>query len=415
MRRNVVLSATIFLSLGACAAPDSDRDNDSGIELAAASAPIIGGELDPNHHDYVVGIGDDGEAWCTATVISRRTVLTAAHCVVSYDGGDGAPTRVTFGSELQGPQQPVAVLQAVAHPSYDGESPDVALLQLAEDAPVQPAPLLRDTMSNDTRFIGPDFTFVGYGNDDGVNQTGFGMRRVAHFPIALVGPGPIPAGEYQGEPLYDTEFYYAVPGKNTCNGDSGGPAFFVDQGVETVAGVTSWGDGPCTVMGVNARTDLPMIQQFIQPTIDSFEAGLSCSADGQCDASCQTGGELVDPDCASMHCGHDGVCAQACSAPVDPDCNGIAPPPPPTDPTPTPDPAEPNDPPTFDPPDDEDDAPASTPKPSQRSSASEDDEGCSVSAPAGGSSSTPALWALALAAAGLGRRSRSRRQARRSR
>src|SRR5262249_14388264 len=145
---------------------------------------------------------------------------------------------------------------------------DLTLVQLAEDAPVQPAPLLRETMDNSSEFVGPPVTFVGYGVTNGNTQTGFGLRRVATFPIQVVGPAQI--GGSSGA-IDDTEFYYSLPGRNTCNGDSGGPAFLVRGGVERHMGTTSTGDLSCSEDGVDARTDAPQIAAFIQPTIDAFE------------------------------------------------------------------------------------------------------------------------------------------------
>src|SRR5262249_29651724 len=45
-----------------------------------------------------------------------------------------------------------------------------------------------------------------------------------------------------------------------------------------------------------------------------------CRSNAACDETCTTGGQLGDPDCAAAHCGADGICAEACVAPRDPDC-----------------------------------------------------------------------------------------------
>jgi hypothetical protein len=184
---------------------------------------------------------------------------------------------------------------------------------------VQPAPLLRETLTNTPDFIGPDFTFVGFGVTSGAQQ-GFGIRRVVTFPIEAVGPASV--GGTAGD-IDATMFYYKIPNENTCNGDSGGPAFAVRKGVERHAGTTSFGDGPCELDGVQNRTDGPAIAEFIQPHIDEFEPNNNCRADGVCTESCNTGTDLVDPDCAEAHCGEDNICALSCVAPVDPDCRRL--------------------------------------------------------------------------------------------
>jgi hypothetical protein len=303
--RFVLLAAS--LALGACATHDGAVDDAE--RVAEAPSAIYGGIVDSGH-SYVVGVGNGGIS-CTGTLISRRTVLTAGHCY-------GGASKVHFGNK-QGQTTTVAVAQKVRHPGYDGNTlaHDLALLKLAADAPVQPAPLLRETMTNTSEFLGPPFTFVGFGYNE---QRQYGTKRVVTFPIAAIGPASVGGSVTQ---IDADQFYYAVPDKNTCNGDSGGPAFAVRQGVERLAGSTSYGDDPCLVDGVDARTDQPAIDDFIQARIDEFEAGSDCKNDGTCQESCNTSGQVWDPDCQAAHCGADGLCAQACVLPRDPDCAAV--------------------------------------------------------------------------------------------
>jgi hypothetical protein len=178
-------------------------------------------------------------------------------------------------------------------------------------------------MDNSPTYIGPSFTFAGYGITSG-GGGGFGTKRVTTFPIQVVGPATV--GGSFGE-LPDTLFYYVdteTDGRSACNGDSGGPSFFVTRGAETLAGVTSSGDADCTLDGSNQRSDQPYIDGFVQQHIDEFEGDDPCRSNGVCDESCNTDGQLGDPDCAFAHCGADGICAEACVAPLDPDCTAIA-------------------------------------------------------------------------------------------
>ncbi|WP_437647605.1 S1 family peptidase [Sorangium sp. So ce362] len=300
-----------ILCLGGLGCADTPAGDEGEQPLLTSRQRIVGGAVD-TAHAYVVGVGTRSRAFCSGTVISRRTVITAGHC-------HGTLTRVYFGTSLGRRSESVRVETSRRHPEYDPGTleNDLTLLKLESDAPVQPAPLLRESMENSGWYVGPDYTFVGYGVSDGVAGTGFGMRRVVTFPILAIGPAQV--GGTPGT-IDATQFYYQVPAMNTCAGDSGGPAFLVRSGVERLAGVTSFGDDPCTLDGVQARTDFAQISRFIQPTIDEFEADNPCRADGRCDATCDVGPDLVDPDCADLHCGADGVCALACVSPADPDC-----------------------------------------------------------------------------------------------
>ena len=316
--RNALIAA-LALATSACGATDPREA--AAEPTAAAQERIVGGVVDA-WRSYVVGIADNQGAFCSGTVISRRTVLTAGHCFTANAGKQGGILKVLFGPDLlDSSVVSVDTVKAVRHPGYDDTtlSNDLCLVELAADAPSQAVPLLRETLNNGPQFIGPRFTFVGYG-DDGMGN--YNLRRVVTFPIGTIGPASVGLDTGSG-PIDGTMFYFAVPGKNTCNGDSGGPAFVVRNKVERVAGATSSGDAACTVDGTDARTDAPAIAAFIQPTLDEIEGMDPCRADGSCDESCNVGNQLVDPDCAENHCGADGICVLSCAAPPDPDCLGI--------------------------------------------------------------------------------------------
>jgi MYXO-CTERM domain-containing protein len=319
MQRPLLLLTCLAL-LPACAAERPDPE-----PVANASQPIVGGVLD-HFRSYVVGVGDSQGVFCTGTLISRRVVLTAGHCYSKNQGPQGGITRIFFGAKTalnaNPPPVQVATVKGVRHPSFSFQSlkNDLTLVQLAADAPTQPAPILRETMANTPEWIGPNFTYVGYGDD---NLGGFDVRRTVSFPIVAVGPAQVGLDTGTG-PIDDTMFYYRVMGKNTCSGDSGGPSFVVRSGVERVAGTTSFGDADCLIDGVNARADGPIVSSWIQPTIDALENDDPCRADGNCDESCNVGNQLVDPDCAQDHCGADGMCVISCVNPVDPDCLGAS-------------------------------------------------------------------------------------------
>lgn len=319
MSRRLALPVLLLIACGDTAttarAPARDRK------------AIINGIVDPGHW-YVGMVLDPNDGVCTGTLISARTVITAGHC---WGFGSSRIDRVVFDVGRPQMRVTVPVAQSVRHPGYDDNSltNDLALVQLAADAPVQPAPLLRETLG--APHIGPIFSWVGYGDTD-LNGNGSGTRRVVTFPIQHVGPVsgiPVSPSAPPGasDSIDATQLYFRISGRNTCSGDSGGPGFVVRNGVERHAGVTSYGDEECAYDGVAARTDAARMQ-WIQQTLDSFEPGGPCRADGLCGAGCASTnpaplGTLSDPDCAPQHCGADGICVLSCS-PVDADCASLA-------------------------------------------------------------------------------------------
>lgn len=222
----MILSATI-LCVGCGEGPEQ-------LLPESTSRPIVGGQA----YSGMPAVGAliyEGKMYCTGTVIAPRKVVTAAHCL-----DEVVPSEFTFvlGANAFSPEKVLKVASGKQHPNWDGQGNDIALITLAQDAPVTPMEVLKKM---DDTFIGKSLFFVGYGVNNGLNQTGEGSKRAVSIPVTKVDP---------------TSFAYAGAGKNTCNGDSGGPAFYQDaSGKYLVAGVTSYGDVYCSKFGVDTRVD----------------------------------------------------------------------------------------------------------------------------------------------------------------
>lgn len=197
---------------------------------------IIGGEK-TQAFPAVGAILLNGKIHCTGTLISRMTVLTAAHCVYGYYPGQ---LKFVLGSNVNAATKKYNVTGANWDEKYlpfpKGIN-DIAVLYLQTPvAEILPMPIPKHDLSNVLEGAQP--TFVGFGYTL-PNQGGeLGTKRQVSMPIQLVKED-------------QTTFRYQVSGKNTCNVDSGGPAIYQSQ----VVGVTSWGDDPCMTFGVDMRVD----------------------------------------------------------------------------------------------------------------------------------------------------------------
>lgn len=304
-----------LLGLAACAT-----------EPAVVVRPIVGGTFEPNQ-PAVVGITDGFRVFCTGTLISRRVVITAAHCVdPAITEIDPEDLIVYFGADFdRGEGLLFAVEEGFHHPEFDDADfqNDIGALLLATDGPVPPVPFLRESF--DDSFLGQPITFVGFGVPDALSGDS-GLKRTVDSSIV---------------DFNETQFFYEG-NAGTCFGDSGGPAFLARAGGDIQIGVTSFGDGACSEFGADTRLDA-YAQNFIDLVLaEEPPAVEGCTLDGECQAcedfdpdcalfGCEGGNECnracpgPDPDCPDISCSDDGFCDDRCADPgLDPDCACIA-------------------------------------------------------------------------------------------
>jgi len=200
--------------------------------LAGHAAAIVGGTEDagPLARSTVMVLNSKG-GMCSAVVVARDAVLTAAHCVTTTPDH-----RVHFRSESGEPVliEPAAV---TVHPEYDAKaiatrrrSIDLALVRLAEPLPdrLQPA-----TPSSSTAAKDAALTVAGWGrNREGdIRSTGT-FRAASLRAVEPYGPSTI---------LVWAE---GAAGSGACEGDSGGPLVEAREGPSPVFAVTTWATGP---------------------------------------------------------------------------------------------------------------------------------------------------------------------------
>ena len=207
---------------------------------------IVGGEqvsLDEFPECACIGDLHNGRyRWfCSGVLIAPRVVLTAAHCAPAIDqvylGGRSLNLVGTDGDVIP-------VERVLIHPDYDPRqipSHDIAVLLLERDAAIMPVPLApREAVDAENHV-----RLVGFGFDHPTLEVGFGTKRKVDVPLTnLQGFSDDQAFQVEITHGFDNRFELHAGrkelGKDSCNGDSGGPAYIVDQeGVFRLAGLTS--------------------------------------------------------------------------------------------------------------------------------------------------------------------------------
>ena len=248
-----------------------------GTEIEHTSdVKIVGGEEvletqnDPRRFSTVALTSEDriakGKSYCTGTIIDKKAIITAAHCL--YDGDkkleDSSLMRVSFGIKVGVAEAQYRKVKAVhQHSNFDITRPlfrkqdDVAVLILSEDIPSGYKPVsIVDKNLNTPIFQAMRLSGFGVNFSRKENTTGV-LRQVDSMIT-----------EYNSF-TYVFQTGDQFHGKGACPGDSGGPAFVVRDEQYYVMGVLSTGysysDGRC--LGMNHYTDLRYYSGFISTAL----------------------------------------------------------------------------------------------------------------------------------------------------
>jgi hypothetical protein len=242
----LVLPALTLCVAPGCGGYEPELELELELEDGERAPSIVNGQSDHGHPAVGV-LYLKGQAGCTATLIGKRTVLTAAHCVT---GSTSAPYQLfaNIGFALGPGRQLYSAASVAVHPGYGSQNADVAVVRLGQPiASVTPMPVATTAPK-----VGEAVILVGFGiTADGASST-FGTKRRATNSI-----GKLSATEmvFYGAPGGKGNICNGDSKGNICNGDSGGPAFAVRGGREVLVGVHSWGEGACGIAEHDQRVD----------------------------------------------------------------------------------------------------------------------------------------------------------------
>lgn len=299
--RTALLAAAATCGLAGSASAGSDGTGTIRTEIVGGSPT----DTDPAVVQLVTMLAQGKSAMCSGTLIAPRVVLTAAHCI----DGDDPPAEqfVHFGTTIRGEDPGFIgrreVVDRVFFDPWSLSSNDIAMVLLAEDAPV--APVVIDRVGLVDLDIGRTLRLVGWGDTIGDAGDAGTKRTVMASLTGFYNEWVMSYGSAEG---------------NTCQGDSGGPILMERDGYEILVGVTSWGIAGCE--GTSGATRVAAYADWIdewliehgQPLPPAFPGqraagdgcsvtandcgeGLDCIGDGsdsdlgQCIAGLEAGGE----------------------------------------------------------------------------------------------------------------------------
>ncbi len=255
---------------------------------AAVSPRVVGGgKVSITQHPWQVGIvrGVDADlnVFCGGVIVDAWHVITAAHCTdlngngIPEDGDlrDVVAGKTDIGALADPGAQRVSIATWAGMPAYDF-SPDVspydaALATLSEPLDLS-GPAVRPAVLVGSGALTPAGT--------GTRVTGWGATESLGFSPELRAADLLAVSDPDCQGFYGTDLdrptmlCAIAPGRDSCNGDSGGPLTTLDA---TVIGLVSWGAENCAdpsgAPGVYTELAEPDIADFIRDT-DPTQGGL---------------------------------------------------------------------------------------------------------------------------------------------
>lgn len=215
-----------------------------------STSRIIGGQPSKlGEWPWQVSLSFKGSHVCGGVVISESFVLTAAHCIPSNDESSLVVSnwKVYVGVvSLNTLPAPHEVKRIILNEGYDSKTndQDIALLRL--ETPMEFSennrPACLPTHNQEWRHGTECFT-SGFGTTDpGSNEVSPTLMDVS---VQIIDTNECnSAKSYRGSVSKNMLCAgHLDGGRDSCQGDSGGPLVCEKDGIWTLAGITSWGDG----------------------------------------------------------------------------------------------------------------------------------------------------------------------------
>ncbi|XP_017078414.2 trypsin epsilon-like [Drosophila eugracilis] len=272
------LVSLVLIVLAFCHRGDSQLLEDDCFEPSSLDFRITGGQRAIVNAPFMVGLYNGTELQCGGTLINKKYVLTAAHCIRDYIITVRLGSNYRFCSPVICPYVQHRNVESILHPSFnskDSAYSDIALLKLDKEvtfnANIKPICIVLD---EDVNSDGVNkFLAYGWGNTKQQNSTSY---------LKFVDLERLPAEDCYGTRI--GQICAGSPLGDTCWGDSGGPLVsnFKYRGRQLLVqfGIISFGNEDCDGNGI--YTDVNENKIWIANTVLESEPRLlteQCGSD----------------------------------------------------------------------------------------------------------------------------------------
>ncbi|TRY75246.1 hypothetical protein TCAL_01672 [Tigriopus californicus] len=213
---------------------------------------VNGQEAATNEFPFMVALFMKGRQFCGGSLLDRKHILTAAHCIEHFDEMDLKRMRVYLGDhdlrvrgETIGPEQQSRVSTIIRHKSFKTSTlhNDVAILVLKDaitySDSVQPICLEEDTSK---LFVGETVQVAGWGS---ISEKGSQSSRLRKVDVKVWRNDECRQSYGSNAPggITSSMICAASRNKDSCSGDSGGALFKCENDRCSQIGIVSWGIG----------------------------------------------------------------------------------------------------------------------------------------------------------------------------
>merc|ERR1712096_28205 len=218
--------------------------------MANRATRIVGGvETEVNEYPWQVGIIDTftGKPYCGGSILSSRTILTAAHCTVDSSAQSMTVVVGEHDWTVAGDgEQRMSVCGKEEHPSYNSITLDydISILTLCEDIPLeqQKANPVCLPLSPSSAYANRPAIVSGWGT---LAAGGSQPDELMEVEVQTLTNAACSSDYGYGAGDISDRMICAIDGgKDACQGDSGGPLVTAEPGgYYSQIGVVSWGIG----------------------------------------------------------------------------------------------------------------------------------------------------------------------------
>uniref|UniRef100_A0A1A9X0W1 Peptidase S1 domain-containing protein n=1 Tax=Glossina brevipalpis TaxID=37001 RepID=A0A1A9X0W1_9MUSC len=230
--------------------------------LNNASGRIVGGEATTiADAGFMVSLRVSNKFICGGSLLTNEYVITAAHCVKGFSPNSltvvGGITRLSEMGIRRG------VTKIILPKDYNHRTfhKDAAVLKLSDKMEAKNIKTIE--LCNKTWRLGDFIQIYGWGQVSENIQSSSNVLRTVTVP--LVGRKKC-SSMYKKEGTITQTMFCAgnLKGKDSCSGDSGGPAVFEGQ----LCGIVSWGVGCARPEYPGVYTSIKAVKEFINKAME---------------------------------------------------------------------------------------------------------------------------------------------------